>query len=228
MTKMELLDNPIWHALTTNQKASGFGNDHARRYRPDVAPFVAIERATPEAEAGLLEIVDPGEKVGVLGVAPEFGKSWKVEREANILQMVFHGSISAEGDSDIQLLTEADIPAMVELTGLVYPAYFRPGTARLGAYFGIYRDGQLCAMAGERMGFTGHQEVSAVCTHPDHRGRGHARRLINHLVGVIVGRGDTAFLHGDDDNEAAIALYRNLDFKLRRSIPFWVFQKGDR
>ncbi|MGA9320158.1 MAG: hypothetical protein WBW06_03770, partial [Xanthobacteraceae bacterium] len=41
----------------------------------------------------------------------------------------------------------------------------------LGSYIGIRSGGQLVAMAGERMKFDGFTEISAVCSHPEHRGR---------------------------------------------------------
>jgi hypothetical protein len=40
-----MLDNPIWYALTTRQGHLAIGDDRARRYPADVAPFIADFRS---------------------------------------------------------------------------------------------------------------------------------------------------------------------------------------
>jgi len=75
--------------------------------------------------------------------------------------------------------------------------------------------GQLAAMAGERMKPDGFTEVSGVCTHPDHRGRGYAGALSRIVAQRIVARGETPFLHAYADNAAAVGLYETLGFRIR-------------
>jgi predicted GNAT family acetyltransferase len=70
-------------------------------------------------------------------------------------------------------------------------------------------------MAGERMKLPGYTEVSGVCTHPDHRGRGYAAALIRIVAARILARGETPFLHAYASNTAAIGLYETLGFRLR-------------
>ena len=72
----------------------------------------------------------------------------------------------------------------------------------------------LIAMAGERMRPDGACEVSGVCTHPDHRGRGLARALMAAVARRIVARGDMPFLHVYPSNVGAIALYESLGFTI--------------
>ena len=67
-------------------------------------------------------------------------------------------------------------------------------------------------MAGERLALPGIREISAVCTHPDHRGRGYAARLIRHVQGEHLAAGLKSFLHVSDYNANAIALYERLGF----------------
>ena len=221
-----LLNNPIWEALTTEQSHCTSGGVFARRFFAAIAPFGAVSAPTLQAETELVQLVEPGEQICVVGVAPPFSSAWQLQRQSEILQMVCQERIeNGEDESDIQLLTDADIPAMLALTALVYPAYFRAGTAGLGAYFGIYQNGQLAAMAGERMRITGLQEISAVCTHPDFVGRGYARRLVKHLVNKIWGRDETPYLHVDADNTRAIALYKGLGFDVRCSLPLWIVRR---
>ncbi len=61
---------------------------------------------------------------------------------------------------------------MYALVQLVQPGYFMPETYRMGRYTGIRHEGQLVAIAGERMRLNGLTELSAICTHPDFTGRG--------------------------------------------------------
>ena len=50
-------------------------------------------------------------------------------------------------------------------------------------------------MAGERLKFDGFTEISAVCSHPNHRGRGHSSSLVGTLMRLILNRGESPFLH---------------------------------
>jgi predicted GNAT family acetyltransferase len=87
-------------------------------------------------------------------------------------------------------------------------------------------NGRLAAMAGERMRFPGHVEVSGVCTHPDFRGRGLARRLSAAVTADIQRRGERPFLHAWTMNTAAIALYESLGFEVRTEVNVAVIQHG--
>jgi len=73
-------------------------------------------------------------------------------------------------------------------------------------------------MAGERMKPDGYTEVSGVCTHPDHRGRGYARALMRHVAQRILDRGEQPFLHAYASNRGAIALYESLGFTVLREV----------
>jgi predicted GNAT family acetyltransferase len=55
------------------------------------------------------------------------------------------------------------------------------------------RDGKLVAMAGERLKVPGYPEVSVVCTHPEHAGKGYARILMTAVMRRIRDRGETPF-----------------------------------
>jgi predicted GNAT family acetyltransferase len=114
---------------------------------------------------------------------------------------------------------------MMRLVDVTKPGPFAPRTIALGSYFGIRSAGALIAMAGERMKFDGFTEISAVCTHPDHRGRGHASLLTTTLMRQILERGETPFLHVHSDNTSAAALYQKLGFARRRSIGVTVLKR---
>jgi predicted GNAT family acetyltransferase len=68
-------------------------------------------------------------------------------------------------------------------------------------------------MAGERMQSGSWREVSGVCTHPDHQGRGLARRLMQTLLRREVLRGERPFLHVMSANNVARGLYRRMGFR---------------
>jgi len=73
-------------------------------------------------------------------------------------------------------------------------------------------------MGGERMKLAGFAEVSAVCTHPDFRGRGYAESIIWQVVRKQRGDGVRSFLHVGAGNAKAIALYERLGFVRCREI----------
>jgi len=127
--------------------------------------------------------------------------------------------------SDIVELGDEDAPEMLALATLTEPGPFLTRTHRMGNFIGIRLEGRLAAMAGERMRFPGYTEVSGVCTHPDFRGRGLARRLSAAVMAAIVARGEQPFLHAWRSNQAAISLYESLGFELRTEVNVAVLTK---
>ena len=123
-------------------------------------------------------------------------------------------------------LGQAHREDVLALTALVYPHYFRPRTMDLGRYFGIYRDGRLAAIIGERLGMDDMREMSAICTHPDYLGRGYARRLTALLTNDTLARGHLPFLHVSQKNLRAKQLYERMGYRLRRTIPFWSLRRA--
>jgi predicted GNAT family acetyltransferase len=116
----------------------------------------------------------------------------------------------------IRELNAGDVPAMLALTELTEPGPFRTRTHELGKFYGVFESDRLLAMAGQRLSLPGFVEVSAVCTHPDARGRGYARALMSAVMRDIRQRGRIPFLHAFADNPA-IRIYESLGFRLRRT-----------
>ena len=116
---------------------------------------------------------------------------------------------------EILRLGQEDSPEMVALATLTKPGPFGRRTHELGTYLGIRCDGKLVAMAGERLKVPGYTEVSAVCTHPDHLGKGYARALMTEIMRGIREGGDIPMLHVRADNARAIELYERLGFRTR-------------
>jgi predicted GNAT family acetyltransferase len=125
-----------------------------------------------------------------------------------------------------RLLTSADVPEMVTLAEITEPGPFRVRTIELGVFYGIFDSGRLVAMAGQRLHQPEFVEVSAVCTHPDARGRGYARALMSLVIEEMLQRGKTPILHTFADNYPAIRVYEGLGFTLRRTLHLAVLKNG--
>lgn len=124
-------------------------------------------------------------------------------------------TVSAIACLGLTQLNDGDVVDMLGLVEATAPGPFRRNTRLMGDYFGIKINGELVAMAGERMKFPGFTEISAVCVHPDHRGKGFARCLTAHVAAAIFDRGEIPFLHTYARNTPAISLYRGLGFEIR-------------
>ncbi len=99
-------------------------------------------------------------------------------------------------------------------------------TRLLGSFWGVKEDGKLIAMAGERFKHPGYTEISGVCTHPDHLGRGLAHELCVMVAEQILARGETPYLHVFSTNVRAIKVYENLGFKTRRKVNASVLERA--
>jgi ribosomal protein S18 acetylase RimI-like enzyme len=127
---------------------------------------------------------------------------------------------SAPPVGDVVRLGDADIPDILELVARTEPGPFAPRTVDFGGYLGVRVDGELVAMAGQRLRVAGHTEVSAVCTLPSFRGRGLAGWLSTAVAAEIRARGDIPFIHALVSNTRAIRLYEALGFEHRRDLMF--------
>jgi ribosomal protein S18 acetylase RimI-like enzyme len=219
------LDNPFWSALRTRHRDVALRVGDVARYPADIAPFLGVADAGVDADDALATLVPAGDTVLLLGVAPRVSHGWQLEPFADLAQMTCTAPLEVVDGPEVVALSEAHRADVLSLTALVYPHYFRPDTMALGRYFGIYQDGRLAAMAGERLGMDGFQEISAICTHPDFTGRGHARRLTALLSNDNLDRGRVPFLHVSHGNPRAKRLYEALGYRHRRDIGFWSLRR---
>jgi GNAT superfamily N-acetyltransferase len=220
------LDNPFWSSLLTRHRHVAHSAGTVARYPADVAPFLGVADPDADVEAALDMLVPENETVLLLGIAPRVREGWQLDAFADLAQMVCPGPIEIIDGPDVIELTDAHLADALALTALVYPHYFRPRTMELGRYFGIYQDGRLAAMAGERLGMDALQEISAICTHPDFNGGGFARRLTGLLANDNMDRGRMPFLHVSHDNVRAKRMYEQLGFRHRRDIGFWSLRRA--
>ena len=213
-----LLDNPIWHALSTAQRTLAHGNGLAKRFSTDIAPFGGLIDQSPAAYQALEEILPGAVTALFLDAEPILPNNWEMVHSGEMYQMICETPALLDERPIFRELTMADVPEMLALTKLTEPGPFLPRTIELGAYLGVHDAGSLVAMAGERLHLTGFTEISAVCTHPQYRGRGYGNALLSALISRIMRRGETPILHVRTQNAAALRLYEKLGFKVRAQL----------
>jgi ribosomal protein S18 acetylase RimI-like enzyme len=221
------LDDPIRTALQGPHAPLAQRRGRAVRYRPDVAPFLALPADGREWDDAAALLGAGG--TAVLGTTDvvEPASDWVVERTMPGVRLVAEDVRGAPAPDAVVLGTD-DVDAMLALVARTRPGPFLRRTVAMGTYLGIRIDGELVAMAGERLRVPGHTEISAVCTHPDHQGHGLAARLVRDLVGRIHARDETPFLHAVADNTRAIGLYEHLGFRLTARPDFVALRAPDR
>lgn len=224
---MSPLDRPIWSALTSVQGEFAQGGPLALRFQSDVEPFAAVAVDDEASLAALGQLIAAGEPALLLQATPSpLPPGTRLVSEALGVQMVAARAVEGARPEGAIPLGDADSPEMIELAEMTKPGPFRARTHHLGQFWGIRRDGQLVAMAGERMRLPGFSEVSGVCTHPDWRGHGFARALSAFVANRIQARGQTPFLHAYADNAAAVGLYEALGFATRSGMAVQIFEVG--
>ena len=226
MTDLSALDRPIWNALTSVHAGLALAHGAARRYPREVSPLAAAAEPTAAAFADLAAMAQPDEVLGVLSdeALPPL-EHWRIVRDRPIEQMVCEAFVPA-ATLPLLELAHSDVADMTALVALTEPGPFAPGALRMGRYRGLRsEDGRLMATAGERMRLSAFSEVSAVCTHPDFRGRGYALALVSALAAMIVAEGRTPFLHVKGENTAK-RVYEALGFRVRRAIHYSVIQRA--
>ena len=217
-----ILDNVIWNAINTGNRNIAVVNEDVGCYQPEIAPFAGVKEWDNKNLAKLYEFLSAGMQVAI-SYAERIKldeNKWKVIQKMDCCQMVYEKPVTeftTENSSLIIPLCMEHIPQMLELTSLTKPGPFLEKTILFGNYFGIFIDGRLAAMTGQRMHPVPYMEVSAVCTHPDFRGKGHAKALMLHVMKLILENSFIPFLHVLAGNTTAIQLYESIGFRIRKS-----------
>jgi ribosomal protein S18 acetylase RimI-like enzyme len=219
---MQPLDHPQWAALATEHAGFARRRGRALAYPADVTPMSGLEDAGDiEAWAELAGLLDAGERtILMFTTPPQVPEQMRILLQRFILQMTGPETPPdppAAPDGLVRLGLD-DGPDMVALAALTEPGPMGLRTVTMGNWWGVRRQGRLVAMAGQRMHLTGLVEVSGVCTRPDVRGEGLARKLILQVLHDIAARGEKSFLHLKTENAAALGLYGSLGFKVRTQI----------
>lgn len=216
-----ILDNAIWNATSTGDENIAMVNGDVGCYQPEIAPFAAVKEWNKKNVERLAGFIPAGRQVAVSyeeRIKLDENK-WKVLQEMDCCQMVYEKPVSVfttESSSLIVPLGMEHIPQMLELTSLTKPGPFLEKTILFGNYFGIFIDERLAAMTGQRMHPVPYMEISAVCTHPDFRGKGYAKTLMLHVMKIILGNSFVPFLHVLTSNTTAIQLYESIGYRIRK------------
>lgn len=218
VSMLDALDHPVWSALGSGHRSLALGDGLARRYPRDIGPFAALADASPAAWAALGRLLAAGEAAMLVTAAQvEAQPGFTVTPLDPVWQMVATRDPGPPA-ATFTVLGEADAAGMHALATLTNPGPFGPRTHQLGEFLGVRDGGRLAAMTGERMRLEGMVEVSAVCVHPDHRGKAYARGLMVDKMRRIIDRGSIPFLHVYPSNHSAVALYESLGFVVRRQL----------
>lgn len=218
VVKAQELDNPIWHSLTDCLSYAAEATLLSIRMKSGFGPFAAVTEESFEGFNSLAELLPFNTSAMLfLHSAPEIlPESLTCDFAGPLIQMACDNPRPNQISAEICELKPPDVEAMIELTQRTKPGPFAARTSELGTYFGIKRGKQLVALIGERLQAGSFTEISAVCTHPEFRGRGYANLLLNAMCNRILAKGKLPILHVRPDNIGAVHTYLKVGFREHR------------
>jgi ribosomal protein S18 acetylase RimI-like enzyme len=223
----DVLYNPVYNALLSGDAPLSFGTGNVKYFDEQVSPFAGFPQDYDKGFDDLYSLLPADRKILFATPKPiKEPNGWQVKAEIKGAQFVYEGRNSGN-DHSINLvpLNNKNIEEMIQLAALTKPGPFGPRTIEFGHYHGIFENDKLVAMTGQRLHVDNYTEISAVCTHPDHLGKGYAAALMLHQLNLIGNQGQIAFLHVREDNSRAIALYERLGFKFNRPMNFYFMKR---
>ena len=222
----EQLKNPVWYSLIETHKKFIEEFDGVQFYKAEVCTFGAFfdETKTAKASNQYLKTTDHFFLVSEKQTPIIDDDKVFLEKKVNGCQMVLNELADVQISEDIVPLGQEFIEEIYNLIWLVMPGYYRKRTYEMGNYFGIFKNGKLVSITGQRMQTNLFIEVSAVVTHPDYTRKGLAKQLIAHTTKEILKVKKTPILHTNKGN-LAIPLYEKLGFEVTRDMNWWLYRK---
>lgn len=221
-----LLHNPVYNALLTGDSRYSHGNEQSKYFEEEMSPFAGFAEDNANGFDGLYDLLPEGRRILYANPSKiSTPAGWQVQHEIGGLQFVYEGGDINKSFDQLVPLNESHVDEMIALVKLTRPGPFGKRTIDFGSYFGVFEDGKLVAITGQRLHIENYTELSAVCTHPDHLGKGYASALLQHQLQIILSAGQKPFLHVRDDNKRAIAVYERLGFKVSRPMNFYFMKR---
>lgn len=219
----DILYNPVFNALLSGDRHLGFGTDSVKCFDDEVSPFAGFATDNSTGFQELYDLLPAGRRILYATPTPlNEPDGWEFRAQISGLQFVFPEGVAPATPAIMPVpLDESNVQEMIQLTALTKPGPFDKRTIEFGHYHGIFENGRLAAMTGQRMHVHQHTEISAVCTHPDFLGKGYAAALLLHQLHLILSQNQQPFLHVRDDNSRAIGLYERLGFSVNRPMNFY-------
>jgi ribosomal protein S18 acetylase RimI-like enzyme len=223
----DLLNNPVYNALCSGDVSLNIGRNDVRYFEEEVSPFAGFDDKYENGFADLYDQLPQGRKILYADPAKiKIPKGWILKANVEGRQFVLDKYTPPEKYMATPVaLDNKNVEEMMQLTALTKPGPFGKRTIEFGRYFGIFQNDQLAAMTGQRLHVADFTEMSAVCTHPDHLGKGFAATLLQHQINLILTQGQIPFLHVRADNARAIELYKRVGLKVSRLMNFYFLER---
>lgn len=222
----EKLKNPVWYSLQETHNKFLIDYDGVQFYNPEINNFGAFFDTSKTANI-LNQYAELTEKFFLVSEnkTPLFdSKKIILEKKINGCQMVLNTLKDVEKTEEIVLLTEKNMDETYDLIWLVMPGFYQKRGFEMGDFWGIFKDGKLVAISGQRMQTNDFIEVSSVVTHPNYTKRGYAKQLIQHTTKAILKDNKLPILHTNKGNKA-IPLYEKLGYTITRDMNWWLYSK---
>ncbi|MDB2606897.1 GNAT family N-acetyltransferase [Zobellia sp.] len=224
----EQLKNPVWYSLRQTHKKFATELNGVQFYDPEVCTFGSFFDETKTTKAANEYVKKSNNFFFVSENQTPIIDDNKVflEKKIDGCQMVLNELTDVPITEDIVLLEKEFIDEIYDLVWLVMPGYYQKRTFEMGKYFGVFKNGKLVSITGQRMQTNHFIEVSAVVTHPDYTRKGLAKQLIAHTTKEILKENKTPILHTNKGNPA-IFLYEKLGYELTRDMNWWLYRKKE-
>lgn len=219
------LDNPVFSALSETHNDFRVKIGNLIVYQPETNPFGAFNNVENSAEE-LDQYFKIAPKFFIFSAEkPKFSEKLEC-LDVVIHQMVNYEKINVPVTEEIVHLNGKFEEELYALVQEFYPGFFRAKTSLLGNYYGIFADGKLVAVTGERFQNDDFCEISAIVTNTSYTGKGFAQQLTTFVNNRILENGKIPFLHVDPKNTRAISVYKKLGFEIRKDIKIFYFREN--
>ncbi len=224
---MATLANIIWRSFSGSHAHLATGTERIRRYAQGYSPMIGYEDpGRPDFEA-IAPCCAPGELFYCAEWRGPTPAGWKLELDSAMCAMLWNGPVPEPDDSLGAVRLRAEhVPLMVALNEATRPGPFGKRNIELGEWHGVFDGERLVAMAGERLQAGRFHEISGVCTLPEYRGRGLAKRLTALIIRAQLARGEMPFLHVASANTLAREMYGKMGFTLDQEVTMRVVSRN--